>query len=81
MLVVFVSHVLNNFSDQIFCSMCPPFNNFYQTFAPFFYASVNKALRKFSPFLDYCQLQLINCGKFSPKINFLFISLNLSLIV
>ena len=46
------------------------FNNFFQTLAPFVYASVNKPLRKFSPFLDYCQLQLINRCKFPPKVNF-----------
>ena len=45
-------------------------NNLFQTLAPFVYASVNEALRKFSPFLYYCQLQLINCCKFSPKVNF-----------
>jgi len=31
--------------------------------APLVYASVNKALPEISPFLYYCQLELLNCGK------------------
>jgi hypothetical protein len=43
------------------------FDNFFQTLAPFVYASVKKTLRKMSPFLDYCQLQLINGGQVLPR--------------
>ena len=46
------------------------FNKFFQALVAFVYASVNKELRKVSQFLDYCQLQLINRGKFSPKVTF-----------
>jgi len=31
--------------------------------APLVYASVNTALSEISPFLYYCQLELLNCGK------------------
>jgi hypothetical protein len=39
-------------------------------FATYVYASVSKALRKFTLFIEYYQLQLINCGKFLPQVNF-----------
>ena len=45
-------------------------NDFFWAPTPLVYASVNKALPQISPFLDYCQLELLNCGKCSPKVDF-----------
>ena len=46
-----------------------PLNAFFKALAPLVCASDKKALNQISPLLDYCQLKLLHCGKFAPKVD------------
>ena len=45
-------------------------NDLFKELTPLVYSSVNNALAQISPFLDYCQPEQLNCGKFSATIDF-----------